>query len=189
LFGLAVAISGDYSIIGAPFNSDFGMGSGSSYIFRRNETAWTEQHKITASDGAEDDRFGNAVALSGEYAIVSAKHGDNSGSNRGSAYIYYNFTTDVEVEPTNAVSFNLNQNFPNPFNPTTKIKYQIPEISFVTLKVYDVLGNEVAILVNDEKPIGGYEVEFDGTGLTSGIYFYKLQAGSFVETKKMVLMK
>ena len=189
LFGLAVAISGDYSIIGAPFNSDFGMGSGSSYIFRRNETAWTEQHKITASDGAEDDRFGDAVALSGEYAIVSAKHGDNSGSNRGSAYIYYNFTTDVEVEPTNAVSFNLNQNFPNPFNPTTTIKYQIPEISFVTLKVYDVLGNEVAILVNDEKPTGTYELNWNAANLPSGVYFYRLQAGNFVDTKKMVLLK
>ena len=83
----------------------------------------------------------------------------------------------------------LYQNFPNPYNPTTTIKYQIPELSFVTLKVYDVLGNEIATLINEEKPIGSYEVEFDGRGLSSGIYFYKLQAGSFVETKKMILLK
>jgi hypothetical protein len=196
LFGLAVAISGDYSIIGAPFNSDFGAGSGSSYIFRRNGTAWTEQHKITASDGAQGDTFGDAVALSGEYAIVSAEYSDNSGSNRGSAYIYYNFTTDVEVESMNAISFNLNQNYPNPFNPNTTINYQIPELSFVTLKVYDVLGNEIATLINNEKVAGSYEVEFDATVLPSGIYFYRLQAvpngrqaGSFVETKKMMLVK
>jgi len=85
--------------------------------------------------------------------------------------------------------YNLSQNFPNPFNPTTTIKYQIPEISFVTLKVYDVLGNEIATIVNEEKPAGSYDVEFDGIGLPSGIYFYHLRAGSFVETKKMVLLK
>ena len=86
-------------------------------------------------------------------------------------------------------SFVLTQNFPNPFNPTTTITYQIPGLSFVTLKVYDVLGNEIANLVNEEKPIGGYEVEFNAINLPSGIYFYRLRAGSFVETKKMVLLK
>ena len=81
------------------------------------------------------------------------------------------------------------QNFPNPFNPITTIKYQIPKLSFVTLKVYDVLGKEIAILVNEEKSAGEYEIEFDGNNLTSGIYFYRLQAGNFVETKKMVILK
>ena len=96
---------------------------------------------------------------------------------------------DAEYEFTSPNAFSLFQNYPNPFNPMTKIKYQIPELSFVTLKVYDVLGNEVITLVSEEKPIGNYEVEFDATVLPSGIYFYRLQAGSFVETKKMVLMK
>ena len=86
-------------------------------------------------------------------------------------------------------SFNLFQNYPNPFNPSTKITYTIPELSFITLKVYDVLGNEIAKLVNEEKQIGDYEVEFDGSELTSGIYFYRLQAGSYFETKKMILLK
>ncbi len=85
--------------------------------------------------------------------------------------------------------FNLSQNYPNPFNPSTIINYHIPELSFVTLKVYDVLGNEIAKLVNEEKDQGIYVVEFDATELTSGIYFYRLQGESFVETKKMVLMK
>ena len=85
--------------------------------------------------------------------------------------------------------FKLEQNFPNPFNPTTTIKYQLPEISFVTIKVYDVLGNEIAIIVNEEIPTGAYEVEFDAAELTSGIYFYTLSAGSFRETKKMLLLK
>lgn len=85
--------------------------------------------------------------------------------------------------------FELHQNYPNPFNPITLIKYQIPEVSFVKLKVYDVLGNDVAILVNEEKPAGEYEVEFDGTGLTSGVYFYQLKVENYIKTKKMVLMK
>jgi len=86
-------------------------------------------------------------------------------------------------------TFNLEQNYPNPFNPSTTINYQIPTLSIVSLKVYDVLGNEIVTLVNEEKPAGSYEVEFDAISLPSGVYFYRLQAGSFVETKKMVLMK
>jgi hypothetical protein len=98
--------------------------------------------------------------------------------------------TSIDENPQTIISdFQLHQNYPNPFNPTTAIKYQIPEISLVTLKVYDVLGSEIATLVNEEKHSGSYEIEFNATTLPSGIYFYKLQAGSFVETKKMILMK
>jgi len=98
----------------------------------------------------------------------------------------YSDVVEVEIIPEQYVLF---QNYPNPFNPITKIKYKIPELSFITLKVYDVLGSEVATLVNEEKLIGSYEFVFDGSKLSSGIYFYGLQAGSFVETKKMMLLK
>ncbi|MDX1701425.1 MAG: T9SS type A sorting domain-containing protein, partial [Melioribacteraceae bacterium] len=83
----------------------------------------------------------------------------------------------------------LLNNYPNPFNPRTKIEYSISEQSPVNLKVYDVLGTEVSTLVNKEQPQGNYEVEFDGSEFTSGIYFYRLNAGEFVETKKMILIK
>jgi polyhydroxybutyrate depolymerase len=86
-------------------------------------------------------------------------------------------------------NFSLSQNYPNPFNPSTTIKYQIPELSFVILKVYDVLGNEIATLVNEEKTAGTFEITWYAENLSSGVYFYRLQAGSFVETKKMILMK
>ncbi|MEJ2196014.1 MAG: T9SS type A sorting domain-containing protein [Ignavibacteriaceae bacterium] len=85
--------------------------------------------------------------------------------------------------------FALFQNYPNPFNPTTSIRYAIDNRQFVTLKVYDVLGNEIAKLVNEEKPVGSYQAEFNAAYLPSGIYFYKLQAGDIVETKKMILLK
>ena len=93
--------------------------------------------------------------------------------------------------------FRLEQNYPNPFNPSTVIRYQLPVNSLVSLKIYDLLGREVATLVNEEKPAGSYEVTFDGKnlsrqkngGLASGVYFYKLQAGDFVETKRMLMIK
>lgn len=93
--------------------------------------------------------------------------------------------------------FSLSPNYPNPFNPSTLISYRLPVIGFVTLKVFDILGREVATLVNEEKPAGEYEVEFNaaslpsrsGSALTSGIYFYQLKAGQYSETKKMVLIR
>jgi hypothetical protein len=93
---------------------------------------------------------------------------------------------DEKILPT---EFSLEQNFPNPFNPSTTIYYSIPELSSITLKVYDVLGKELVTLVNEEKPAGSYEVEFTGDGLTSGIYFYQFRADNYVETKKMILLK
>jgi hypothetical protein len=107
------------------------------------------------------------------------------------AKINMNNISDVE-ENTNEFllnKFELLQNYPNPFNHSTTIYYSIPELSFATVKVYDVLGGEVAKLINEELPAGSYEIEFNAAGLPSGIYFYQLQTGSFVETKKMVLMK
>jgi len=113
--------------------------------------------------------------------------------------------TGVEDDKSIVNEFNLEQNYPNPFNPSTKIKYTIPNVEthrdaslqMVTLKVYDMLGNEVATLVNKEQPAGTYEVEFFADGLTSGIYFYKLTAGNpainsepvYTETKKMIILK
>lgn len=85
--------------------------------------------------------------------------------------------------------FHLSQNYPNPFNPSTNIQYVISSMQFVSLKVYDILGKEIAVLVNEEKSAGKYEVEFNATGLTTGIYFYRIQAGNFTETRKMIYLR
>ncbi|MGB5289160.1 MAG: T9SS type A sorting domain-containing protein [Ignavibacteriaceae bacterium] len=90
--------------------------------------------------------------------------------------------------------FNVSQNYPNPFNPSTTIRYEIQERGFVTLKVYDILGNEIVTLVNEEKPAGSYEIDFniysnEGQNLVSGVYFYQLKAGRFIQTKKMILLR
>ncbi len=132
---------------------------------------------------------GTSLAIDSEGYLYAGTSG-NSVFKSGST------TVDVEGEITIPSSYILYQNYPNPFNPVTTIKYQIPKLSFVTLKVYDVLGNEIVALVNEEKPAGSYEVEFNGANLTSGVYFYRIQAvpsgrqaGSFVETKKMILLR
>jgi len=85
--------------------------------------------------------------------------------------------------------FSLSQNYPNPFNPTTMINYSVPEVSNVKLSVFDILGREVAVLVTGEKKAGNHKINFDASNLSSGIYFYKLQAGNFVATKKLMLLK
>jgi hypothetical protein len=96
---------------------------------------------------------------------------------------------EVENEPDLLGDFILSQNYPNPFNPITKIRFQISDFGFVTLKVYDVLGNETATLINEEKSVGAYEVEFNASGLSSGIYFYQLRTIDFVQTKRMIYLK
>ena len=103
--------------------------------------------------------------------------------------IEYGTVVSVEDRELQPVNYQLSQNYPNPFNPITKISYRLPVKSFILLKVYDIIGNEIAILVNEEKQAETYEVEFNGAGLPSGIYFYRISSGSFIDTKKMLLIK
>ncbi len=114
----------------------------------------------------------------GQYKLTPRRTGDYEG------YLF----TNEKVNPTPR-QFSLAQNYPNPFNPITMIRYELPERADVTLKVYDVLGREVATLVNAAQGQGSYQVPFNASNLASGIYFYRLKAGSFMQTKKMLLVK
>jgi hypothetical protein len=117
----------------------------------------------------------------------------------GNSYSYggYNFTFTYRMIVTGVASqsgnvpgtYTLSQNYPNPFNPNTKIKYSVPNSSQVTLKIFNTLGEEIKILVNEEKLVGIYEVNWNAVNLPSGVYFYQLRAGRFVETKKMILLR
>lgn len=100
-----------------------------------------------------------------------------------------NVPSGLTDELSGASEFVLYQNFPNPFNPSTSISYQIPNRSSVTLRVFNLLGIEVALLVNETQSAGSYKVEFNARNLSSGIYFYQLKVGSFIETKKLSLLK
>ncbi len=109
----------------------------------------------------------------------------------GGRIIHRNPISSVEREEVNAVpvSYSLGQNYPNPFNPSTEIRFQITDYRLVTLKMYDLLGREVATLVHEELKEGSYQTTFDASGLSSGTYFYRINAGNFVETRKMILVR
>jgi hypothetical protein len=98
-------------------------------------------------------------------------------------------TTVLENGKSLPTVVSLFQNYPNPFNPATTIQYSLPAKVFVTLRVYNILGQEIATPVNKEQEFGSYQVQFDGRDLSSGVYFYRLQAGDFVDTKKLLLLK
>jgi len=152
-----------------------------------------------ATDDGFASLFGGQVTVYpfNDWSVVAIEVDKNNniwlGTANNGLYFFdgndFRYITAITEETSFPLEYNLAQNYPNPFNPTTNIRFRIAEFGFVSLKVYDVLGSEVATLVNDEKPAGSYEVEFSATGLPSGIYFYKLQTESFIETKKMILLK
>jgi len=111
--------------------------------------------------------------------------------NFGQRFVVHVIDQVSSVEDDNIVvkDFILDQNYPNPFNPSTMISYSIPQSSFVTLKVYDIVGNEVATLVNETKSAGKYDISFDASNLSNGVYLYSIKTNNFTSTKKMILMK
>ena len=124
--------------------------------------------------------------------IASGSYGIFISEDNGMSWNYKQITNTivgVNINKNRNYNYFLSANYPNPFNPTTNIKYRIPYREFVALKIYDVLGNEIETLVNEEKPAGSYSVNFNASSLASGIYFYRIKAGSFVQTKKMLLLK
>jgi hypothetical protein len=132
---------------------------------------------------------GKSVSISSDgNTAIETGIGDNTGA--GAAWVYVNGQVGVdEDEDGIPAQFALEQNYPNPFNPSTKITYTLPTASHVTLSVYDILGREISMLVNEKKEAGLHEVKFDGTGLSSGVYFYRLTAGTFVQARKLLLLK
>ncbi len=116
-------------------------------------------------------------------------YGFSATSPQSQSLYWFGILTGVEDEEGIPEVFSLSQNYPNPFNPSTVIKYSLPEKSNVSIKIYDMLGQEVATLVNEVKNAGTYQVNFDASGLTSGMYIYKIQAGDYVSSKKMMLLK
>ena len=148
---------------------------------------WGTDTQLTSNSGNSGI---SSVSVSG--SVVHVVWCDNRD---GNGEIYYkrdptgNITGIENIGSEIPDEYLLFQNYPNPFNPSTKIYYSIPQSGLVSLKIYDVLGKEAATLVNEEKSAGSYEVNFDASRLSSGVYFYKLKAGSYTETKKMVLTK
>ena len=176
-------------------NSDTLLASGKQ-ILLSNTGAGTLGSVIDLGDGTYEATITAPVAVGTDTISAIVISGTDTVSIFWKAIITYANPISVNEFPNSPNSFYLYQNSPNPFNPTTIIKYATGNRQFVQLKVYDLLGREVAILVNEEKPAGTYEVEFNAAShsgevqnLPSGIYFYELKAGRFIETKKMILLK
>jgi hypothetical protein len=187
-FGCSVSIDGDYVVAGASFEFDNRVGS--VYIFRRDSLSWREETRLTASDGTTADGFGQSVSIAGDYTIVGAALDDDNGNDTGSSYIYSGITVGIGTRGSyTPTEFILYQNYPNPFNPATIINYNLHTSNHVTLKIYDLSGREIVTSVNGFQIAGEYRVKLTTERLPSGIYFYRLQAGEFSETKKMILRK
>jgi plastocyanin len=178
---------------------NFSFSPGELTITVGDAVRWTNilgHHNVKADDnsftsGPAADapwEFTHTFTAAGQNPYYCEPHGGPGGSGMAGVVIVQN-PVGVDDEKLAADKFELLQNFPNPFNPSTKIEYWISDRSFVSLKIYNILGDEIATLVNEEKEQGVYDITFDAAGLSSGMYLYKLQAGSFVETKKMVLLR
>ncbi len=142
--------------------------------------------RIGTTNTDSNGNFSLTTGLNIEAIAVTATDQDGNTSN----FARLNIISDVEKENDELLNeFSLSQNYPNPFNPSTRIDFSIPKEELVTLKVYNSLGEEVMELMNETKPAGIYLFTVDGSNLTSGIYFYKISAGSFIQTKKMILLK
>jgi hypothetical protein len=166
-----------------------------SYVISSNSNVGNNTHTIPGSSYSTDDgltwtQIDNLPHMQAEF--VSAHVGWSGGLNDS----IYKWDLNLLVTSAGQVKgvvegFRLEQNYPNPFNPSTTIGFRVPGLwsSLVRLSVYDLLGREVAVLVNEKKEPGSYEVKFEGVGLSSGVYFYRLQAGEFATTKRLLLLK
>lgn len=155
-----------------------------------NGTAWATPSRLSVTDVPQDTVFGNIVA-----GFRNGGADDCLGVWRSGTtfftYASYQCTGTVGIGNNNEIplSYSLSQNYPNPFNPSTLINYSIPAGGSVKLVVYNLLGEEVAALVNEYKPAGKYGIEFNASQLATGVYFYKLTSGDFSDTKKLMLIK
>jgi uncharacterized Ntn-hydrolase superfamily protein len=169
-------------------NSDTLLASGLQIVLS-NTGAGVLSSVIDLGNGIYEATITSPISVGTDTISAISISGTDTVSIFQKAIVTYSNPVTIDEYSNTLNEYILYQNFPQPFNPTTIIKYQIPNSGFVTLKVFDALGKIVAILVSEEKPSGTFEVEFDGSELSSGIYFYELKAGSFSKTRKMTLVR
>ena len=165
-----------------------GIGTKLDYCTIKYNSSGVQQWLIRYTGPGNDNDNPNNVAIDGSGNVYVA--GVCFGTTANSATIKYSQQIGVQnISSEIPSSFSLSQNYPNPFNPSTKIKFDLPESEFITMKIFDALGREVATLVNEQLIPGTYEAEFNGANYPSDVYFYRLTAGDFSETKKMLMIK
>ena len=188
-FGNSVSVSGDYVTIGAVWDDENGNHSGSAYIFHRTGTTWLEQTKILASDGAAGNHFGNSVSVSGDYVIIGAVWDDDNGSNSGSAYFFEQTYTIIDNSILNdQKEIILYSAYPNPFNPTTTIKYELPiNVTNPILEIFNTKGQLINSFILNENQ---NSLQWNAEDYSSGIYLYHIKSDKQIfATRKMVLLK
>jgi len=170
-------------------NTDSGIaGEFNYFVIWTNESGDTVQTRTYGDAG--EDRCYDVINDGQEYFLIAGSDFNNATLNDASLLLIEsgNSTSDVTPEPV-VSDYSLSDAYPNPFNPSTNIQFEIGSAGFVSLKVYNILGSEVATLMNEYKPTGFYKISFDATGLPGGIYFYSLAVNNFNATKKMILLK
>ncbi len=196
LMGKTTDGGANWTIFGAPdfeeitdlffISPDSGVAVGNPGIVRFTAdggNTWEEDTSITNSVGGRSIK--QIDVINEDVGFVLIEGGGTIGFANDSTLL-----TSVGEDEIPEINYSLSNNYPNPFNPLTIIEYNLPEYGYVTLKVYDMLGREIVTLVNEEMNAGNYEVEFDGSDLASGIYYYKIMVEyTFTETKKMILIK
>jgi hypothetical protein len=183
----ALAVVGNEVVVGGTFSSAGGVSA--NYVARFNTQTNTWSTLGTGSSNGVN-YYVYALAVVGSEVYVGGGFTQAGGVSANRVARWNSGTSRVEqLSPTAPKTFLLEQNYPNPFNPSTTIRYQLPVASEVKLEVYDVLGKKIATLVNERQSAGSYQVVWNASGLSSGTYFYRLQAGTFVETKKMIMVK
>jgi hypothetical protein len=183
----ALAVVGNEVFVGGSFNEAGGVSANNVARFNTQTNTWS-----TLGTGSSNGVNGEvrALAVVGNEVFVGGSFTEAGGVSANYVARWNSGTSRVEqLSPTAPKTFLLEQNYPNPFNPSTTIRYQLPVASEVKLEVYDVLGKKIATLVNERQSAGSYQVVWNASGLSSGTYFYRLQAGTFVETKKMIMVK
>lgn len=153
--------------------------------YAQNTVSYQIHTQLDTSLLINDFEFRYRIVAKDKGIIPGISHSPDSGYYK----CIWDFGTNVNEEENLISSYSLYQNYPNPFNPTTTLRFQIPVEGNITLKVYDILGREIKVLVDEFKPMGIYQVEFNAENLSSGVYYYQLMAENFVETKKMVVVK
>ncbi|MFH0736710.1 MAG: T9SS type A sorting domain-containing protein [bacterium] len=157
---------------------------------KKPDNTWSDPINLGQNINA-NTAFAPIITRDGLYFFFLSYKPDDLGTNPYwiSTQFIYDLLTDIKDLPSQSSDFNLYQNYPNPFNPETVISYNLPESGLVSLKIYDILGKELTTLVNEEQRLGTYEVGFNASLLTSGVYFYQMTSGKYKETKKMILLQ
>lgn len=186
-FSISLSADGNTALIGGIDDNAF---AGATWVFTRSGEVWSQLgNKLIGSDAVGNANQGGAVAIAPDgNTIIVGGIADNT--NTGAVWVFVPGTTSVQQTSNETpMSFLLEQNYPNPFNPSTNIQFALPQSGYVTLEILNVTGERVDVLISEELNAGNYNYEWNAANLTSGIYFYQLNAGSFVETRKMVLLK